>query len=913
MTPRIPIHIVGEPGVGYGLEPLTFGVPFAEGALPSGTRLRCVTADGRELPLQTAEVTTWKKDLKHVKWLLADLQADHARDGATLWLEAAGIGESKESRGSTKSIEAIQSNNSVPSISASSASGLLTIDTGALRLTLRTDFPRWQKREWDSPFVGCEVKTADGNWREALRGPGFLLYMKDQHGNRYTSLGGCPAPTVRIEEQGPLRVCVLITGYLMSEQGVRFCPYRLRIHLYAGKADLRLFHTFVFDQAPARIVLKAIGLKVCARSGDGVVAAVGGAQALSPALSETLSAPEFDKARDKEGEALSLLQSDDLHYAITRAGEFCASGEKAPGWASLGGANACVVAAVRDFWQEYPKGFGVTPDALDVRIWPEDTPEPLRFTTPFDEPPIWFNGTRDEAEVKRLLAERPAAPLALKSFGVKDLNDIAWIEEIVERLAPGRAKSYCDFMGIDTGVGAAKTTEIVLRFTAGAVADEEASAFALTVQEPLVAIVAPAYIASTRALGHFLPAGHPLFVDIDRNLDEQYEKTLPEPTRLGRLYGMLEWGQLRNGHTMCGGPPAGDLVYHYYKTTAPEKALRYVGPWNNESVDAALGPWGQFLRTGRRRDLRQAQVTARAIADVSFIHASPEDPHKTGCMHYHGAHVWSAGPSRSHSEVGFMMADYYLTGNRRMREVAIEAADGIVDNKIEPCGIINCFSRLFREYTGPLSILMDAYQLTWHEKYGTPAQRSLHWLLHASRTPGWLPGSVYTGGPRGAAATVEPEEMLQGGATNTYHVFEPAVRLFPSRALNDFLLAFAERACRTGLGEAGVSICMAYDLTRKPEYAAAALAKIRAHCRPHPPERVVCFYDIYALDFAPRMMSIVARAWEKDPAGFLAFAERWAKERMNDKDAPFPRNEPQAAREYLGVLSTEHLDNRAEQ
>ena len=889
---RIPVRIAGEPGVDYSLEPLTFGVPFAEGAFTAGAALRCVTADGRELPLQTAAVTTWKPDLRDVKWLLADVQVDPVRDGETVWLESAG--NRKDPSDPTDRI------------TTTSANGLLTIDTGALRLTLRTDFPRWVKREWDSPFVGCAVRDAGGAWREALHGPGILLYMKDQHGNLYTSLGAGLPPRVIVEEQGPLRVCVLITGYLMSEQGVRFCPYRLRLHLYAGKADLRIFHTFIFDQDPTRVELKGIGVKVFAKTGEEAMGAVGGSQALSRALSATLSAPEFDKARDKEGGSLSLLQLDDRHYTATLNGAPCSSGAKAPGWAALSGANAGVIAAVRDFWQEYPKGFAVSTDALDVRIWPEDAPQPLRFVTPFDEPPVWFKeGTRDEEEIKRMLAERPTAPLALKSFGVKDLADIAWIEEIVERLAPGRAKTYCDFMGLETGVGAAKTTEIVLRFAAGPVTAEAASAFVAAVQEPLVGIVDTGYIASTRALGHFLPAGHPIFEDIDRNLDDQFEKTLPEPTRLGRLYGMLEWGQLRNGHTMCGGPPSGDLVYHYYKNTEPEKALRYLGPFNNESVDAALGPWGQFLRTGRRRDLRQALVTARAIADVSFIHACPEDSHKVGCMHYHGAHVWSAGPSRSHSEVGFMTAGYYLTGDRRLREVALEAADGIVDNKLEPCGIINCFSPLFREYTGPLSVLMEAYQLTWHEKYGDPARRSLHWLLRASRTPGWLPGSVYTGGPRGAEATVEPEVPLHGGATNAYHVFEPAFRLFPSKALNDFLLAFAERGCRTGLSEAGVCICMAYDLTEKPEYAAAALAKLRQHCRPHPPERVVCFYDIYALDFAPRMMSIVARAQAKDPAGFLAFAERWAREEMGGKDAPFPRVEPQAPRESLGVLSTE--------
>jgi len=887
MSKRIQVTLSGESEVNYYREPLTFGVPFAEGDFPAGTALRCVTADGRELPLQTAEVATWKPDLMNVKWLLADLKADPGQDGEAVWLE---WGDPTDPTNLT------DRSDSSEHITTSHDHGLLTLDTGALRLKLRTDFPRWKKRDWDSPFAGCAVRAPDGAWREVLQGPGILLYMKDQHGNLYTSLGGCPAPRVVIEKQGPLRVCVLITGHLMSEQGVRFCPYRLRIHLYAGKADLRLFHTFIFDQNPTRIELEAIGVKVLMRPGKGAVGAIGGV--------------EDETCHGGSEPVLSLLQSDDLHYSATHNGTPCGAGEKAPGWAALSGADAGVIAAVRDFWQEYPKGFGVEDDALDVRIWPEDAPEPLRFTTPFDEPSIQFNGTRDEEEVKRLLTERPTAPLALKSFAIKDLDDIRWVEEIVERLAPKRAKSYCDFMGEETGVGAAKTTEIVLRFSGGPADDGEAGVFAAAVRDPLVAVVDPVYLCGTCALGHFLPAGHPVLADIDRNLDEQFEKTLPEPTRIGRLYGMMEHGQMRNGHTMCGGPPSGDLVYHFYKNTTPEKALRYLGPFNNESLDQALGVWGQFLRTGRRRDLHQAQVTARAIADVSFIHASPEDSHKVGCIHYHGAHVWSAGPCRSHSEVGFMMADYYLTGNRRMLEVALEAADGIVDNKLEPCGIVNCFARLFREFTGPLSILMEAYQATWHEKYGDPAQRSLHWLLRSSRTPGWLPGSVYTGGPRGAEATVEPENLLQGGATNTYHIFEPAFRLFPSKVLNDFLLAFAERACRTGLSESGASICIAYDLTEKPEYAAAALAKVRAHCRPHPPERVVCFYDIIATDFAPRLMSIVARAYEKDPEGFLAFAERWAKKEMNDEDAPFPRIEPQAPRENLGVLSTEPFEKK---
>lgn len=896
---RIPIRLAGEPGVRYGREPLTFGVPFAEGAFPAGTALRCVTADGRELPLQTAVMTTWKKDLRDVKWLLADIQADPARDGEAVWLESAAI-QSNESNHSIESIPAIRSTSSTPAIATTHAAGQLTLDTGALRLKLRTGFERWKHRECDSPVAGCEIKTVDGAWRETLHGPGLLLYMRDQHGNLYTSLGACPQPRVTLEEQGPLRVCVLITGHLMSAQGVRFCPYRLRIHLYAGKADLRIFHTFIFDQDPTRVELKAIGMKVFAKTGDEAVGAVGGSESLSVTLSRALSVPEFDKARDKEGGSLSLLQLDDMHYTATRDGQPAGSGAKAPGWAALGGANAGVVAAVRDFWQEYPKGFGIERDSLDVRVWPEDAPQPLSFLTPFDEPPINFHGTRDEAEVKRLLAAQPTAPLALVTFGIRGVDDIRWIENVMARLAPGRVMSYSDFLGQSTGIGAAKTTELALRFTAGPVASDEAAAFARTVQEPLAGIVDPDYLCGTDVFERFLPAGHPLFADLDRDLDVLFEQGLVEPIERCRRYGMMMFGQMVNVHT----PPGPDAVYQLYKDTEPEKALRYVGPFNNEASDMVLSTWGQFLRTGERRHLRWAQRASHAVADVSFVHACPGHEENVGCLHYHGPHVWANALNRAHSEVGFMMADYYLTGNRRMLEVALEVADGLLRDKIEPCGVVNVFTAWSREFTGPLSVLMEAYQLTWHEKYGDPAQRSLNWLLRATRTPGHFPRILYTRGPRGAEAVVDGGEALEP-ASNPYHFLDPALRLFPSKPLKDFIMAQAAYGHSMGRVQA-------YDMTGDPGYA-AALYDALVECRSEIADgKLPGLYWVAWCDSLPRQMKTVALAAAQDAGGFLEYARKWREERQARPPVPPPPPPPvQKGEISLGVLSTEPFANPA--
>ena len=62
---RIPLK-VEQPVAGA---PLTFGIPFPQGALHSPDHVRVLTSRGREIPSQITEVTTWAPADNSIKWI----------------------------------------------------------------------------------------------------------------------------------------------------------------------------------------------------------------------------------------------------------------------------------------------------------------------------------------------------------------------------------------------------------------------------------------------------------------------------------------------------------------------------------------------------------------------------------------------------------------------------------------------------------------------------------------------------------------------------------------------------------------------------------------------------------------------------------------------------------------------------
>ncbi len=698
-----------------------------------------------------------------------------------------------------------------------------------------------------------------------------------------------------------MRACICVKGYHATSAGLRFCPYILRMHVYAGKSDLRIFHTFIFDQNPEKFELSAIGMKFPLDPGNDLRMAFGGETQVHSA--------------EKCNNAL-FLQTSDMEYAVTGDGPISGKGSKTNGWASIRGTNGAAAVAVRDIWKEYPKGISLARDGMDIQIWPEATQENLIFRTPFQEEAVFFGGTRDEATVKRLLEEKPTAPLNLKSFDIQNEEALLWVEKMIEKYAPDRPASHND-TGTSDGTGAAKTTEFLMRFSAEAISDQESEALGISVREPVIAVPDPAYTCATRAARAFYHKGDPRFTEVDRGLDDMLELMAIDPMERCRLYGMMRYGNM-----VCSHSPGSGVSYRTHYEKNPAKALRYVGPYNNEANDQIWSVWGNFIRTGERKHFLLASAYSQNVADVCICHAHPNDREAVGLMHYHNAHHWSGQVSPSHTLTTGIMLHYYFTGNRRLLDVALEVADWAVRWQ-EPCGIIanRDFEKgaLSREFTGPLWCVMEAYQATWEEKYGDLARRSLNWFLHTQSKPGTFPISVYTGGERGDEAWVEPTEEPAVHAGAMYPIFDDGLRLFDSELLRKTIIAEADHVLwntpthsyftaemarewltnRSKLWRIddqwfwaqwggpsdylGTVVCLAYQITGDPMYVAWAKYHVEVYF-PDRAERIrnfcpCLFTSIKYAGYIPILAATVAEALKKDPEGVRSAEAEWRRKR----------------------------------
>jgi exo-rhamnogalacturonan lyase-like protein/beta-L-arabinofuranosidase (glycosyl hydrolase family 127) len=365
------------------------------------------------------------------------------------------------------------------------------------------------------------------------------------------------------------------------------------------------------------------------------------------------------KIQSTDGQSL-LFQTDENHYALNAK----LAGERARGWVACGGDGVAAAVGIREFWQNWPKSLSVHANSQRIGICPE-------------LPPDLYAGKPLEGENKLY-------------YHIRD--------------------------GLHTfKVGVAKTHELWFNFSGKQFEARDLDSFYQAVEEPLLATCAPEYACATSAAGELQAADRDKYFGYDAWLDRALDAHLARRDKV-REYGMLNYGDWFG-----------------------ERSVN----WGNLEYDFAHGLFLQYLRSGDRRYFSRAEQAARHHIDVDVVHAT--NPHLKNpwgaapqvgeiwlhCLNHTGGYyedaplpvsrTYQMGHSTNFGHV-WLSGDldyYYLTGDRRAREVALQMADAMVRH------MPTSYGTHIRALGWPMIMVLHAYEATGDKKYLDAA--TLNW------------------------------------------------------------------------------------------------------------------------------------------------------------------------------------------
>ena len=331
----VDLTVTESAGVDRVSEPVTTGVPFAQGALKDVSKLCVTDGNGKRLPCQFRKTSSWPDG--SVRWALMDTQVSVKAKASVALKVASGAAPKPPSP-----------------VTITDAAGALSVSTGPLAFTVsKTKF---------NIFASLRV---NGKELIAKGSPGLVLYP----GAGNVVADGAPKE-IKVEEAGPMRSVILVRGvYPKVHKGL--LRYTVRITAYAGKpyVSLRVWlenegkygyvgqgEWFRFDGQAVEFDLGLGDVKAVLLDGERV--AGGGLR--------------FRVAQHNRG-----LNWDNFRYTATADGEPVKAGARTGGLVSLEGASGKLTVGVRYFWENFSKAIEVDGKRLKLWLWPTDGEWPV--------------------------------------------------------------------------------------------------------------------------------------------------------------------------------------------------------------------------------------------------------------------------------------------------------------------------------------------------------------------------------------------------------------------------------------------------------------------------------------------------------------------------------------------------------
>ena len=663
---RIPLVV--QPLTAPDAWPVTTGVPFPNGVLRDGDHVRLLDPQGREVLIQVATTARWSP-LGFVRWLMLDFPARTDPVQALSYQLEYG--------------KAVRHTKVVSPLTVDQREDAITVTTGPLRF--RVNRKRYRFLEQASLDVNGNGQFEP---QEAVLQPGKQSgsYLVDHKRRRYES-GNTDADSVVVEESGPQRAVVRAEGWQTAADGTQLGRYVTRIHAYAGKPFIRVFHTFIITADSRKVRYRNIALA-------------------SQLAQVERTAVGIDGGKACEGKtALSLVQ-DAWDHCVVRGVDPPVEGKHGDGWVRVDGKQTGLTVQVRDFWQNYPKELEVADGRLVVHFWPAHN-RPRKHTladTDLDNVHMLYFAHEGEALDFRI------PPDYQTKFNKS--NECYYVET---------ATKCANAMGV------AKTHEMLYLFHP---ADADPASLRTTgsaFQTGLACLAAPEWVCATEAIDGSMPM-HPH--DPDRFPEMEWA-----------LSAMFDWQQRAQEHTHDYGMWfSGDG----HDTWLPEtKCWRVHRTWINTHHGSPRVPWLLYARSGDSKYLTAARRKAYRCLDLGFCHYStpelealayPAQKIKGALTDYKGLVPWSAGGRLFdyNCMTDFMLYAFYLTGDRRGLDVMQEWVDAVIERFRRPTA--------HRTGSGVLASALMAYQHTWDHRLLEIIERYVNAKLASQGEDGSIPG-----------------------------------------------------------------------------------------------------------------------------------------------------------------------------
>ena len=635
--------------------PISTGVPFPQGALLDGSRVRLLDEKGVEMPCQTGVRATWNRH-GSVRWLGLDFTGRLAPGGARYTLE---FGRDVR-RAPSPGMEVVEDD------------GDIRVSTGPLRFTVR-------KRGFNL-IDEATVRGAVVSRQDSQAG----LELTDHEGAVYRASGD-PGVRVYVEETGPVRTTIRATGWYVKEGTAggnpspvlptdRLCLHDTRITAFAGRTHVEVQHVLVITFDTHRVRLRHIGISqrvegasTAALGLDGKAVAVPEPRPRSVRLYQPATVDAQVEEGDPSGPDFRVI----------------AKGKRADGWVTLRGARGAMTLCVTDLWQLYPKELEVRGDRISFNIWPRHG-RTYGGVDPMDPREIykgWWCHTGPEL----------AFPLPREVY---EKEKAALGEEYVhehERFANAQ--------------GVAIENDFILDFGAGG-DDRDAARLNATYQYAPHAWAEPRWVCDTEVFGRMLPRDPRRFPTAEAYLEHAVSLRLAAQEH-ARDHGMFNHGCIHSDNS------------HFAKGTWGLDRVwkdHHGGPRMPWLLYARSGD-PRHLRFARQNSRHVMNVdTVHYVTPGHDLAPPGSDPGEYRPHHEVGAHYgcygfqhWGDRPCVDcmfvNGEYDQLFWNWYATGNRRALDVAMVWVEAIKSARVS--------GETGREFSSIGAELMEAYPATW--------------------------------------------------------------------------------------------------------------------------------------------------------------------------------------------------------